>query len=98
MAGLRRRNIDRRADSKLPAPTRNGPLQRHQGIRKACVNGGCQCLSVVPILWLQVTSIDKRIDFPRIHLDHHQLPSEFFGACERDESAPLEFSGRASAV
>ena len=21
--------------------TRNGPLQRHQGIRKACVNGGC---------------------------------------------------------
>jgi hypothetical protein len=28
-------------------------------------------------LWLQVTSIDKRIDFPRIHLDHHQLPSEF---------------------
>ena len=44
--------------------TRNKPLQRHQGIRKACVNGGRQCLSVVPILWLQVTSIDKRIDFP----------------------------------
>ena len=49
----------------------------------------------IPILWLQVTSIDKRIDFPRIHLDHHQL---IFGACERDESAPLEFSGRASVV
>ena len=72
--------------------TRNGPLQRHQGIRKACVNGGCQCLSVVPILWLQVTSIDKRIDFPRIHLDHHQLPSEFLAPAK--ETNPLRWSFR----
>ena len=30
--------------------TRNGPSRRHQGIIEARVNGGCQCLSVVPIL------------------------------------------------
>ena len=74
--------------------TRNGPLQRHQGIREARVNGGCQCLSVVPILWLQVTSIDKRIDFPRIHLDHHQLPSEFLAPAK--ETNPLRWSFRIS--
>jgi hypothetical protein len=45
--------------------TRNGPLRRHQGIREARVNGGCQCLSVVPIVWLQ----DKRIDLPRVYLE-----------------------------
>jgi hypothetical protein len=27
----------------------------------------CQCLSVVPIVWLQVTSFDKRIDLPRVY-------------------------------
>ena len=72
--------------------TRNGPLQRHQGIRKACVNGGCQCLSVVPIVWLQVTSFDKRIDLPRIHLDRHQLPSEFSAPAK--ETNPLRRSFR----
>ena len=71
---------------------RNGSLQRHQGIRKACVNGGRQCLSVVPILWLQVTSFDKRIDLPRIHLDRHQLPSEFSAPAK--ETNPLRRSFR----
>jgi hypothetical protein len=72
--------------------TRNRPLQCHQGIRKACVNGGCQGLSVVPILWLQVTSIDKRIDFPRIHLDRDQLPPEFLAPAK--ETNPLRRSFR----
>ena len=77
--------------------TRNGPLQRHQGIRKACVNGGCQCLSVVPILWLQVTSIDKRIDFPRSTSTITNCLRNFW-RLRKNQSAPLEFSGRASAV
>src|SRR4029077_4841652 len=44
------------------------------------------------IVWLQVTSIDKRIDFPRIHLDHHQLPSEFLAPAK--ETNPLRWSFR----
>ena len=72
--------------------TRNEPLRRHQGIREARVNGGCQCLSVVPIVWLQVTSFDKRIDFPRVHLDRYQLPSEFSAPAK--ETNPLRWSFR----
>src|ERR1700730_5119102 len=70
--------------------TRNGPLRRHQGIREARVNGGCQCLSVVPIVWLQVTSFDKRIDLPRAYLDRHQLSSEFSAPAK--ETNPLRRS------
>ena len=64
--------------------TKNRPLQRHLGIREARVNGGCQCLSVAPILWLQVTSLDKRIDLPRSLPRPSPTAFGIFGACEKD--------------
>jgi hypothetical protein len=47
-------------------------------------------------LWLQVTSFDKRIDLPRIHLDRHQLPSEFSAPAK--ETNPLRRSFRVAHV
>jgi hypothetical protein len=67
-------------DDVTPYERERQPLRRHQGVRKACSDGGRENLWIVAIFRLEVASIDKRIDLPWVHLDFHHLLPELSAA------------------